>query len=211
MEAPCSAKRSPGSCAISATTTSITSLTSSGSSRPNGPSRAGTMTRSSTQRSRSASDATVSVCFRGSRATSSSVQAAWFPSHGRVTDVDSSVSTTAGSGTAECCCAKTNGRRPAPTRDFAPLRCSHWSTVLELDVVAGRARQGQHSVEHVVSYAVRGGELGRGQPAHRQRQPRRPPDLTEVKRPVSAAAPESRCSQSAAQPPIDRVVQVASG
>ena len=30
---------------------------------------------------------------------------------------------------------------------------------LELDVVAGRARQGQHSVEHVVSYAVRGGEL----------------------------------------------------
>ena len=30
---------------------------------------------------------------------------------------------------------------------------------LGLDVVAGRARQGQHSVEHVVSYAVRGGEL----------------------------------------------------
>jgi hypothetical protein len=30
---------------------------------------------------------------------------------------------------------------------------------LRLDVVAGRARQGQHSVEHVVSYEVRGGEL----------------------------------------------------
>lgn len=28
-----------------------------------------------------------------------------------------------------------------------------------LDVVSGRARQGQHSVEHVVSYEVRGGEL----------------------------------------------------
>jgi len=30
---------------------------------------------------------------------------------------------------------------------------------LELDVVSGRARQGQHSVEHVVSYEVRSGEL----------------------------------------------------
>jgi|GEM_PF-307259 len=30
---------------------------------------------------------------------------------------------------------------------------------LGLDVVAGRARQGQHSVEHVVSYEVRSGEL----------------------------------------------------
>lgn len=29
----------------------------------------------------------------------------------------------------------------------------------ELDVVSGRARQGGHSVEHVVSYEVRGGEL----------------------------------------------------
>jgi hypothetical protein len=28
-----------------------------------------------------------------------------------------------------------------------------------LDVVSGRARRGQHSVEHVVSYEVRGGEL----------------------------------------------------
>jgi hypothetical protein len=30
---------------------------------------------------------------------------------------------------------------------------------LGIDVVSGRARQGQHSVEHVVSYEVRGGEL----------------------------------------------------
>ncbi len=30
---------------------------------------------------------------------------------------------------------------------------------LGLDVVSGRSRQGQHSVEHVVSYEVRGGEL----------------------------------------------------
>lgn len=30
---------------------------------------------------------------------------------------------------------------------------------IEFDVVTGRARQGQHSVEHVVSYEVRGGEL----------------------------------------------------
>jgi hypothetical protein len=30
---------------------------------------------------------------------------------------------------------------------------------LELDVVSGRARQGQHSVENVVSYEVRSGEL----------------------------------------------------
>jgi hypothetical protein len=30
---------------------------------------------------------------------------------------------------------------------------------LGLDVVSGRARQGQHSVEHVVSYEVRSGEL----------------------------------------------------
>lgn len=30
---------------------------------------------------------------------------------------------------------------------------------LGLDVVAGRARQGQHSVEHVVSYEVRSGDL----------------------------------------------------
>ena len=30
---------------------------------------------------------------------------------------------------------------------------------LSLDVVSGRARQGQHSVEHVVSYEVRSGEL----------------------------------------------------
>jgi hypothetical protein len=30
---------------------------------------------------------------------------------------------------------------------------------LGFDVVSGRARQGQHSVEHVVSYEVRGGEL----------------------------------------------------
>lgn len=30
---------------------------------------------------------------------------------------------------------------------------------LELDVVSGRARQGQHSVEHVVSYEVRAGKL----------------------------------------------------
>jgi hypothetical protein len=30
---------------------------------------------------------------------------------------------------------------------------------LELDVVSGRARQGQHSVEHVVSYEIRAGEL----------------------------------------------------
>ena len=30
---------------------------------------------------------------------------------------------------------------------------------LELDVVSGRARQGQHSVEHVVSYEVRSGGL----------------------------------------------------
>jgi len=30
---------------------------------------------------------------------------------------------------------------------------------LGLDVVSGRARQGQHSVEHVVSYEVRAGEL----------------------------------------------------
>lgn len=29
----------------------------------------------------------------------------------------------------------------------------------ELDVVQGRSRQGQHSVEHVVSYEVRGGQL----------------------------------------------------
>ena len=29
----------------------------------------------------------------------------------------------------------------------------------ELDVVAGRARSGQHSVDHVVSYQVRGGSL----------------------------------------------------
>ncbi len=29
----------------------------------------------------------------------------------------------------------------------------------ELDVVSGRARSGRHSVEHVVSYEVRGGEL----------------------------------------------------
>lgn len=28
-----------------------------------------------------------------------------------------------------------------------------------LDVVSGKARQGQHSVEHVVSYEIRGGEL----------------------------------------------------
>lgn len=28
-----------------------------------------------------------------------------------------------------------------------------------LDVVSGRARQGQHSVEHVISYEIRGGEL----------------------------------------------------
>jgi len=28
-----------------------------------------------------------------------------------------------------------------------------------LDVVTGRARQGQHSVDHVVSYEIRGGEL----------------------------------------------------
>lgn len=30
---------------------------------------------------------------------------------------------------------------------------------IELDVVTGRARSGQHSVDHVVSYVVRGGEL----------------------------------------------------
>jgi hypothetical protein len=30
---------------------------------------------------------------------------------------------------------------------------------LELDVVSGRARQGQHSLEHVVSYVIRAGEL----------------------------------------------------
>ena len=30
---------------------------------------------------------------------------------------------------------------------------------LGLDVVSGRARQGQHSVEHIVSYQVRSGEL----------------------------------------------------
>lgn len=30
---------------------------------------------------------------------------------------------------------------------------------LGLDVVSGRARQGQHSVEHVVSYEVRSGDL----------------------------------------------------
>ncbi len=30
---------------------------------------------------------------------------------------------------------------------------------MELDVVSGKARQGQHSVERVVSYEVRGGEL----------------------------------------------------
>ena len=29
----------------------------------------------------------------------------------------------------------------------------------ELDVVSGRARSGGHSVEHVVSYEVRGGDL----------------------------------------------------
>jgi hypothetical protein len=29
----------------------------------------------------------------------------------------------------------------------------------ELDVVSGRARGGRHSVEHVVSYEVRGGQL----------------------------------------------------
>lgn len=29
----------------------------------------------------------------------------------------------------------------------------------EIDVVSGRARQGQHSVEHVISYEIRGGEL----------------------------------------------------
>ena len=29
----------------------------------------------------------------------------------------------------------------------------------ELDVVSGKARSGQHSVDHVVSYEVRGGEL----------------------------------------------------
>ena len=31
--------------------------------------------------------------------------------------------------------------------------------VTALDVVSGRQRSGQHSVEHVVSYEVRGGEL----------------------------------------------------
>jgi hypothetical protein len=52
----------------------------------------------------------------------------------------------------------------------------------ELDVVAGRARGGQHSVEHVVSYEVRSGDLVEVQPAHADR----------IARPLTASHPPQR-------------------
>ena len=52
-------------------------------------------------------------------------------------------------------------KRSNPGRDdgFQAVALLPVVTGLELDVVSGKARQGMHSVDRVVSYEVRGGEL----------------------------------------------------
>jgi hypothetical protein len=59
------------------------------------------------------------------------------------------------------CCLLREDKRSSPGTDdgFRAIALLPLVDGLELDVVSGRARQGQHSVEHIASYEVRSGEL----------------------------------------------------